>query len=503
MKDWDDITLLRQYTERDSEAAFAVLVERHVNKVYSVALRYARSPHQAEEISQVVFVILAKKARALGSGVVLSGWLYQTARLASVTLTKSEIRRHRREQEAYMQSVLNESDSETWKQIAPLLDDAMARLGEKDRNALVLRYFDGKSMKEVGSVLETSEDAAKMRVNRALEKLRCFFLKRGVASTVSFIAGAVSAHSVQAAPAGLAPAITAAAVAREAAVGSSTLTLIKGTLKLMAWTKMKTTVVVGAVALLATTTTVVVCKTSHGARLRENVARAKRGVPTDPNAIALAEANSKILIFRDVRSWGRKPDFEEVLNGLHYKFDVKPSTDMAMADLSAYDVIIIPGAQWKTTFYRDYGQNAERFENYASSGGTLVLELNGAEGTGITLPGGVRMVQHGAVDNELTVPEHPILLPLGGRPIHANFASHGYLTGVPKTATILAVEMNRQSPVMNRPTFVEYTLGSGRVIAGCQCFHDRDGSGRGPLMPTLVDYAAVKQWFTLRRNAGD
>src|SRR6516165_9348289 len=108
MHELDDSALLREYVEHESEEAFATLVARHINKVYSVALRHTRNPHQAEEITQAVFVILAKKARGLSSGVVLSGWLYQTARLTSVTFLRSEIRRTRREQEACMQNVLDE-----------------------------------------------------------------------------------------------------------------------------------------------------------------------------------------------------------------------------------------------------------------------------------------------------------------------------------------------------------------------------------------------------------
>src|SRR5687768_1853615 len=110
MVDLDDIVLLREYVERESEEAFATLVTRHVNKVYSVALRHTRNPHQAEEITQAVFVILAKRASHFGKGVVLSGWLYQTARLTSVTFIRSEIRRARREEEAHMQTLLNETE---------------------------------------------------------------------------------------------------------------------------------------------------------------------------------------------------------------------------------------------------------------------------------------------------------------------------------------------------------------------------------------------------------
>src|SRR5690349_43757 len=134
MQELDDIALLRHYTEQNSEAAFGALVSRHVNKVYSVALRHTRNPHQAEEITQAVFVILALKARHFGKGVVLSGWLYQTARLTAMTFIRREIRRARREQEAHMQNLLNAPESEVWPQIAPLLDAAMAALSETDRH---------------------------------------------------------------------------------------------------------------------------------------------------------------------------------------------------------------------------------------------------------------------------------------------------------------------------------------------------------------------------------
>src|SRR5437867_6027777 len=135
-------------------------------------------------------------------------------------------------------------------QIEPLLDAAMTQLREKDHNALVLRFFEGRNFKDVSAALGTSEAGAKMRVNRALEKLRKFFTKRGLTFSTAVIAGAVSANSVQAAPIGLATLVTGAVV-NGTAVTSSTLTLIKTTLKIMAWTKLKTTMVVGAIAIFA------------------------------------------------------------------------------------------------------------------------------------------------------------------------------------------------------------------------------------------------------------
>src|SRR5450755_3863093 len=257
----DDLNLLREFARNNSEAAFAALVSHHVNLVYSVALRSVRDAHLAEEITQAVFIILARKAGSFGGKTILSGWLCRTARYASANALTIQRRRQHREQEAYMQSTLNEAEpmhEETWNQIAPLLDGAIERLGQKDHDALVLRFFENKNFAEVGAALVASEDAAKMRVNRALEKLRKFFTKRGVSSTTQIIAGAISANSVQAAPVALAKAATAVAITKGAAASGSTLTLIKGALKIMAWTKMKIVVTVSVGILLAIGTTAVV-----------------------------------------------------------------------------------------------------------------------------------------------------------------------------------------------------------------------------------------------------
>ena len=249
----DDVELVRRFAREGSEEAFADLVSRHVDLVYSVALRQTHDAHLAEEVTQTVFVILARKAGSLGGNTVVAGWLCRTARFVSARALTLQRRRQEREQEAFMQSQSTETESDAWKQIEPLLEAAMEQLSEQDHNAVVLRYFEGRNFRDVSSALGTSEAGAKMRVSRALEKLRRFFVKRGVVLSVTLIAGAVSANSVQCAPAGLANSIAVTA-AQGAAVSSSTTALINTTLKVMAWTKLKTAAVIGAILVVATGT---------------------------------------------------------------------------------------------------------------------------------------------------------------------------------------------------------------------------------------------------------
>jgi RNA polymerase sigma factor (sigma-70 family) len=195
MQELDDIALLREYVgaiprpplPRSSRGTSTRSIRSRC-AIPAIRIQPRKSPRLSSSFWR-------KKSRQLGKHVILSGWLYQTARLTAVTFIRGEIRRARREQEAHMQTILNENESDAWRQIAPLLDAAMAGLNETDRHAVVLRFFDGKSMREVGAALGANEDAAKKRVGRAVEKLRTFFAKRGVSSTTAIIAGAISAIS--------------------------------------------------------------------------------------------------------------------------------------------------------------------------------------------------------------------------------------------------------------------------------------------------------------------
>ena len=261
MPDVSDMELLRDYDRQGSEAAFATLVQRHVNLVYSVALRHVGIDAHAEEITQAVFIILARKAVGLRPDTILEGWLYETTRLTALSFLRGERRRQFREQEAYMQSTLQESaDASAWNQLAPLLDEAMARLGKKDRDAVVLRFFKDKNLREVSAALNMTEAAAQSRVHRAVEKLRVFFTKRGIVLPAAVLTAAISANSVQAAPLALTKSVTAVAIVKGAAASTSTLTLINGSLKIIAWTKIKTVIIASAIVLLAAGTTTVTMK---------------------------------------------------------------------------------------------------------------------------------------------------------------------------------------------------------------------------------------------------
>ena len=264
MPDAQDMDLVREFARHNSEAAFTELVRRHIALVYSVARRCTGNDSDAQDVTQAVFIILARKAAGLRERTLLPGWLYETTRFTAARLLRTNARRQRREEEAYMQSTLNEADTaDVWEKLSPHLEAAMSKLAERDRALLVLRFYQNKSGPEAAALMGIREDAAHKRVSRALDKLRKFFTKRGVDSTAATIAETISANSVQAAPVALAKAVTAVALTKGAAASASTLTLIKGALKIMAWTKAKTAIIAGTVVLLAAGTTTIAVKEIH------------------------------------------------------------------------------------------------------------------------------------------------------------------------------------------------------------------------------------------------
>jgi RNA polymerase sigma factor (sigma-70 family) len=214
----DDSALLRRYAEEGSESAFAELVRRRLDLVYSVALRTTGGDaHRAQDAAQRVFTDLARKAAALARRPVLTGWLYRSARFAATDLVRAERRRQEREAAARTTHELIVNNEPDWHQLRPEIDAALADLNERDRDALLLRFFEELSFATVATRLDLSEDAARMRVERALEKVRVRLAHRGITSTAAALGGAIAGQAALAAPAGTATSIASSAVAATAA----------------------------------------------------------------------------------------------------------------------------------------------------------------------------------------------------------------------------------------------------------------------------------------------
>ena len=247
MNDWTDQQLLREFAERRAESAFAELVHRHVDLVYSAALRLVCDAHLAQDVTQGVFVALAQNAPQLASHPVLSGWLHCTARNLAAKSVRSAARRRAREQEAAaMNELLANESNVPWEQIAPHLDAALGELSDADRDAVMLRYLEKKSAQEMAAILGVSAEAAQKRVSRAVERLREAFARRGVAAGAGGLVILISTNAVQSAPVGLAAAISTAALAGAAV---STSAAIVATKTIAMTVLQKTVAAVTAVAL--------------------------------------------------------------------------------------------------------------------------------------------------------------------------------------------------------------------------------------------------------------
>lgn len=243
-----DQDLLREYGDTGSEAAFAELVRRYVDLVYSVAHRTVGTPDLAKDVAQSVFLVLARECRGVAGHAVLAGWLHRTTHNLAVKAVRTEARRRRREQQAVaMNEFLSAEPEASWESLAPHLDAVLDQLKPEDRDVVLLRYFQQKSAREIAAALGLSEEAAQKRATRALERLRSAFGARGVAASSVLVAGMLSANAVQAAPAGLGTGIAAAAAASNSAAGAGLIKVITmTTMQKVAVTTVVVTVAVGS-----------------------------------------------------------------------------------------------------------------------------------------------------------------------------------------------------------------------------------------------------------------
>ena len=302
-----DSELLGRYARSHSEDAFAELVRRHVNLVYSAALRQVGGDaHLAQEVAQTVFTDLARKAGSLARRESLTGWLYTSAHFAAAKIARTETRRRDREEKFMREPTQNsgmgvspvQSAPADWEQIRPALDDAMHELKETDREAVLLRYFENRQFAEVGAKLGLNENAARMRVDRALEKLRGIFAKRGITKATA-LASVISANAVQIAPANLAATLTTASIT---SAGAGTFTL----LKVMTATQIK--LGLGALVVAGAATALVVQHQTQTRLHGENAALTRQ--------IAQLEADNESLSNRLARASDAKPLPDEQMNEL-------------------------------------------------------------------------------------------------------------------------------------------------------------------------------------------
>jgi RNA polymerase sigma factor (sigma-70 family) len=384
----DDAELLRCYTDEASEEAFTKLVQRYVDLVYSAAWRQVGGDaHRAKDVTQVVFIALARKAAALRHRPALAGWLYISTRLAAMEVMRAERRRQTREQEIHIMNEFLSTDATSavdWDKVRPVLDDAMSQLSTRDRELLLLRFFAQRPFREIGTSFGLSEDATRMRVERALGKLRELLIRRGVTSTTVALAATLVNNTVAAAPMGLSAQATAAALTQTiATTGASA--MLAGAIQLMTTTKM----VVSAVVIVGTLAVGTVLyehqhtqATDLAARAMEEDNRrlaAKR--QEQEQAMLQAERNRADLQARlaELRAQSAKPKSHADETQAMFEAENRQANERGRRFLLAHPemrptveaLLKVGVTESNRGFYQQLGFNREKIERFE----TLILEL--------------------------------------------------------------------------------------------------------------------------------
>ena len=264
-----DLELLREYVEDHSETAFVELVDRHLNMVWGVAQRTTKDADLASDVAQEVFSDLAQKSSRLSPQIVLAAWLHRAASLAAAKCVRTYVRRSERERKAmdlHHQNLEQKSD-ESSDALLPLLDEGLECLSDKDRHAVVLRFFGHKSFAAVGTELGVSEDTAQKRVSRAIEKLRNYFRREGIAVGTATISSSLSAASAYTAPTELAAAVIVSSTGGITTLSASTLLIHKLQYQFLL---MKTKLIVSVVAVSSITAPLFLQHQAIGALKAEN-----------------------------------------------------------------------------------------------------------------------------------------------------------------------------------------------------------------------------------------
>ena len=400
-----DEQALADFTKTRSAEAFTALVQRYVDLVHSTAVRVTRDAHLAEDVTQAVFIVLARRAHSINPKY-LAGWLVNTARLAARDAFRSRNRQQKREAEAaQMRSEIASDEEPTAQQITPLLDDALARLSEADRSSVVMRFLQGRSFADVGQALGISDEAARKRVGRAIEKLRSALCKQGVAQSIGGLTVSLAAHQASPAPASLA--IQVAGVISSHSTGAAS--IAKGVVWTMSIAKAQVAVVaiLVSLAVIGGGVTAIVASESPQARgtaatlpTSQPVVLGEKIEPNDRLRITIsnlvAEGKSTTLRARvDPSGQISLP----LVGQIHVGGDV-PSEAEAAISKAYYDANLIQNAQVSVEF-DERGSQISILSGPFQIGDHLLLNVVGVAGIGVQTTKLCVVDAHGDIDAPL------------------------------------------------------------------------------------------------------